>query len=121
MTNSKRARWFFTALCLTPWLVILGAYGEICLARLSLSRWPDAMTDDPKLVAIEPLHLLVLLLFLSLLGVAPLIVLLAAWNWRKLLGDWRYFVHVGLFGAGVLTLWMLLDHDPGNVWYWFFD
>jgi hypothetical protein len=83
MTARKWAKWLFTALCAIPWLIIFGAYFEICVARLALSRWPRALTDDPNIVAMEPLHLLVLLLFLSLVVAIPLVVVLAAWNWRK--------------------------------------
>jgi hypothetical protein len=104
-----------------PWLVISGAYAEIGLARLLLKRWPVPITDDPKLVAIEPLHLLVMLLFVSLAGVAPLIVILSVWNWRTFRSDWRYSANIGVLAAGVLTLWLLVSHDPGNVWYWFLD
>jgi len=79
------------------------------------------MTDDPKNIAIELLHLLVLLFFVSLPATIPLTIVLAVWNWRKLLRDWRYSVRVGAFAVGLLALWMLINYDPGHVWYWFFD
>ena len=121
MTAKQWTKWLFTALCAIPWLILFGAYFEICIARLALSRWPRALTDDPNIVAIEPLHFLVMLLFLSLVVATPLVGVLAAWNWRKLLSDWRYSAHIAAFATGVLLLWVLIDRDPGNVWYWYFD
>ncbi len=108
------------ALCAIPWLVIFGAYMEVCLVRLTLSRWPTNL-DDPKQVAVEPLHLLVMLLFISLAVAIPSLIVLAICNWRKFLSDWRYSAHVGTFAAGILILWALINYDPGNVWFWFFD
>lgn len=121
MTAKQWTKWLFTALCAIPWLILFGAYSEICVARLALSRWPHALTDDPNIVAIEPLHLLVMLLFLSLVVAIPLVVVLAAWNWRKLLSDWHYAAHIAAFATGLLVLWILIDRDPGNVWYWYLD
>lgn len=100
--------------------MIFGAYMEVCLVRLTLSRWPTNL-DDPKQVAVEPLHLLVMLLFISLPVVIPSLIALAICNWRKFLRDWRYSAHVGTFAAGILILWALINYDPGNVWFWFFD
>jgi len=121
MTARQWTKWLFTALCAIPWLIIFGAYFEICVARLALSRWPRALTDDPNIAAIEPLHFLVMLLFLSLVIAIPLVVVLAAWNWRKLLSDWRYSTHIAAFATGLLVLWILINRDPGNVWYWYLD
>jgi len=53
MTARQWTKWLFTALCAIPWLIIFGAYFEICVARLALSRWPRALTDDPNIAAIE--------------------------------------------------------------------
>ena len=114
MIARQWTKWLFTALCAVPWLIIFGAYFEICVARLALSRWPRAL-------AIEPLHFLVMLLFLSLVVAIPLVVVLAAWNWRKLLSDWRYSAHIAAFATGVFVLWILINRDPGNVWYWYLD
>lgn len=121
MASKQWTKWLFTALCAIPWLIILGAYFEICVARLALSRWPHTLADDPKIVAIEPVHLLVMLLFVSLVIAIPVVVVLAAWNWRRLLSEWRYSAHIVAFAIGLLALWILIDYDPGNVWYWYFD
>ena len=96
-------------------------YMEVCVVRLTLSRWPRPNLDDPKQLAVEPLHLLVMLLFLSLAAAVPLVIVLAILNWRRLLRDWRYSAHIGAFAVGILTLWELINYDPGNVWFWFFD
>ena len=101
--------------------MIFGAYMEVCVVRLTLSRWPRPNLDDPKQLAVEPLHLLVMLLFLSLAVAIPSLIVLAICNWRKFLSDWRYSAHVGTFAAGILILWALINYDPGNVWFWFFD
>ena len=101
--------------------MIVGAYVEVCAVRLTLSRWPRPNLDDPKQVAIEPFHLLVMLLFLSLAVAIPSLIVLAICNWRKFLSDWRYSAHVGTFAAGIMILWALINYDPGNVWFWFFD
>ena len=57
----------------------------------------------------------------SLLVMLLLVVVLAAWNWRKLLSDWRYSAHIAAFVTGVLLLWILITRDPGNVWHWYLD
>jgi len=121
MINSKWAKRVFTTLCLIPWLILFGAYFEIVLTRLALSRWPRFITDDPNIVAVEPLHLLVMLLFISLPAVIPLMVVLALWKWRKLLKDWRYSIHIGGFAVGLIVLWLLIHLDPGGFWNWYFD
>jgi hypothetical protein len=115
MTDRKWANRWFSALCTIPWLVISAAYIEVCLARLFLARWPSPMTDDPKQIAIAPLHLLVVLLFLSLAAAIPMIIVLAVWNWRKLLSDWRYSAQIGVFAIGVASLCILITYDPGHV------
>ena len=73
MTDRKWVRRLFSALRVFPWLVIFAVYIEVCLARLTLSRWPTPITDDPKHIAVAPLHLLVVLLFLSLGVAIPLV------------------------------------------------
>ena len=122
MTGRERIGWWFSALCTMPWLVIVGAYLEACVVRLVLSRWPRPMLDDPKNLATAPLHFVNQILLVSLFVSIPLLIVWAAWNWRKIIfGDWRYRVEMGVYSVGLLVVWALIRYDPGHVWYWFFD
>jgi uncharacterized membrane protein len=89
--------------------------------RLALSRWPRALTDDPASRQSNHFTFLVMLLIVSLVVAIPLVVVLATRNRRKLLSDWRYSSHIAAFAIGLLVLWILINRDPGNVWYWYFD
>jgi hypothetical protein len=113
--------WWFSALSAVPWLVIVGAYLEACVARMVLSRWPRPMFDDPKQLATAPLHSAIQILLVSLFVTIPLVIFWAVWNWRKIFSDWRYRACIGAFAAGLLAFWALAHYDPGRVWYWFFD
>jgi hypothetical protein len=121
MNGRERMRWWFLALCATPWLLIVGVYLEACVARLMLSRWPRPMVDDPKQFVPAPLDWAVNVLELSFVVAIPLLVGLAVRNWRKVLTDWRYSVIIGAFGAGLLAIFILSAYDPGRVWKWFWD
>jgi hypothetical protein len=121
MTDRKRFEWWFSALCAFPWLVTGGVYLEASVVRLVLSRWPRPMFDDPKQLSTAPMHLVLQLLLMSLGIVIPLVIILAAWNWRKLFSDWRYTVCIGMFAAGLLAMWILSSYDPGHIWDWFVD
>jgi len=121
MAERARVERWFSALCAVPWLLVVGAYLEAYAARLVLSRWPRPSYDDPKQLATAPFHLILQLLLLSLGVAIPIVVFLAAWNWRKVCSDWRYRVHVAVFLVGVATFWVLANYDPGRVWDWFFD
>ncbi|MGA8871460.1 MAG: hypothetical protein WB460_10005 [Candidatus Acidiferrales bacterium] len=79
------------------------------------------MLDDPKELPTAPLHFTFQLLLLSLIVAIPLLIVFAGWNWRKILGDWRYSACLGAFAVGLLSIWLLAHYDPGRVWYWFLD
>jgi hypothetical protein len=118
----ERIEWWFSPLCATPWLVIFGVYLEVCIARLSLSRWPRLMLDDPKQLATAPLHSVNEILLFSLVVTVPVLIVWASWNWRKIaFGDRRYRVGMGAFTVGLVFVWALMQYDPGRVWYWFLD
>ena len=121
MADRERITRWFSVLCAIPWLVTSGAYLELCVARLVLARWPRPMLDDPKQLATAPLHCVLVVLLLSLGGTIPLLVVLAVWNRRKVLSDWRYSLRIGVFAVGLLTFWILTHYDAGHVWEWFFD
>jgi hypothetical protein len=99
MTNRNRVEWWLSALCCVPWLLLVGPYVEICFARLVLSRWPRPMLDDPKELPTAPPHFVFQLLVLSLVVAIPLLIAFTAWNWRRILSDWRYSARVGAFAV----------------------
>ncbi len=121
MADRERVERWFSALCAIPWLMVVAPYMEACVARLVLSRWPRPMSDDPKQLATAPLHLVFQVLLISLVVAIPLLIAFAVWNWRKILRDWRYAAHIGVFAVGLLAIWLLVGYDPGHVWDWFFD
>jgi hypothetical protein len=120
MTDKQRAERWLSAICAIPWLAIVGVYMEAGAARLVLGRWPRPMLDDPKL-ATAPLDLVLWALLLSLGVAVPLLIVFAVGNCRKIIGDWRYRVRIGVFAIGVLAIWTLTHYDPGRVWAWFLD
>ena len=119
--ETKRVAWWFSALCAIPWLLIVAGYMEACVVRLVLSRWPRPCLDDPKQLSTAPFHLVVQIIFLSLGCAIPLLVAFAAWNWRKVLGDWRYSIRSGAFVVGLFAIWVLVHYDPGQIWNWLLD
>ena len=119
MSDREPVKWWFSALCMTPWLVVAGPYMEACVVRLVLSRWPRPMFDDPKNLATAPFHSVLVLLLLLSVGGIPVMMFLALWNWNKPLSDRRYAWRVGVFAAGLIALWIFAGHDA--VWDWFLD
>jgi hypothetical protein len=119
--GEKRVERWLSALSLIPWLLIIGAYMEACVVRLSLSRWPRPMFDDPKQLATAPLHLVFQVLSLSLRVAIPLLLVFGVWNGSKILNDWRNSLRIGIFAIGLLAIWLLAHYDPGRVWDWFLD
>jgi hypothetical protein len=102
--------------------LIAAVYTEAFVARLALSRWPRPLFDDPKQFAPAPLDWAVNVLELSFVVAVPLLIGLAGRNWRKVLTDWRYSVLIGVFGAGLLAIFILsIAYDQGHVWKWFWD
>jgi hypothetical protein len=117
MTGEARIEWWFSPLCAVSWLVIFGAYLEVIIARLSVSRWPRPMLDDPKQLATAPLHSVNQILLFSLVVTVPLLIVWAAWNWRKFsFGNWRYRAGMSAFTVGLVVVWALMQYDPGRVW-----
>ena len=121
LQRSKRLERWLTMLCLTPWLLIVGAYMEAFVVRLLLSRWPRPMLDDPKNLATAPLHLVLQILSLSLIVTTPLLMIFGARNWRRMLEEKRYSLMMGVFAVGLAAFWLLNKYDPGRVWDWFLD
>lgn len=119
--GTKRMSWWFSALCAIPWVLIFATYIEARVARLVLSRWPRPSLDDPAQLGTAPFHLVVEVMFFSLSCAIPLLVALTAWNWRKVLRDWRYSVWIGGFVVGLLALWVLVQYDPWHIWDWLLD
>src|SRR5262245_731564 len=119
MTQRARVEWWFSAACAIPWLAALGPYLEACAFRLSLSRWPRPMLDDPGHVLASPLLLVLDALFLLSFLAIPLPMFLALWNYRKILADWRYSIRIAVMAVGLIAICCLNHYDPGRVWDWF--
>lgn len=83
------------------------------------------MADDPKQLATAPLHLIFQLLFIACLPVLPVLfiglIIWAGFRWRTVIHDPQYSLRIGIFGLGMVALWIFVNHDPGRVWDWFLD
>jgi hypothetical protein len=123
MTEKARVEWWFSAACAIPWLALASPYLGACVFRLTQSRWPRPMLDEPGQVWMSPFYPVFQLLFLLSFLAIPLPMFLALWNHHKVLHDRRYSSRVAVFAVGLAAVFVVfvIHYDPGSVYDWFFD
>ena len=112
---------FIVALCATPWLLLLSAYGEAVLAAALLAHWPRPSLDDPMSLATAPLHLLTIVLIVVTWASLFTIGLVIVTSGRSGLGAAARATPLRVFAAGMALVAVLVYTDPGAVWYWLGD
>ena len=115
------AEWWFVLLCATPWLLLLGVYGEAAIAAVLLSHWPRPSADDPMSLSTAPLHLLNLVLVVFTFSALPTVAVIFLANATRVLRSTQHLTWLGVFACGLGLLAILVQADPGSVWYWHGD